>query len=75
MNIQLIENKQGVFRLLIEQQEYTFYPPKSLYSTGLLPLPVKVKGSTMGWNIAGGFVSYWQLKTQINYERHNRCNH
>ena len=35
----------------------------------LFPLPAKVKGSTLGWNIAGTFVSYNQLRkllTKIN---------
>jgi hypothetical protein len=32
-------------------------------------LPAKVKGSTLGWNVAGTFVSYNQIRKLLNHNK------
>lgn len=65
MTIQLIDNKKFIFR--INKQEYRFVKPKYLMPAKEFTLiEAKVKGSCMGWNIEGGFVSYNQVKAIIN---------
>jgi hypothetical protein len=65
MEIELIERQKGVFRLLIEGKVFVFMPLDLFNEKDLLPLPRKIKGSTLGWNVCNGFVSYWQIKKAI----------
>jgi hypothetical protein len=51
---------------------YTWMPPKDLYYHTLKPLPVKVKGSTLGWYIKRTWVSYNQLKEAAELFKKNK---
>ena len=67
MNIQLINKQPLVFR--IKETEYTFIKPSTLMKNFGQFIEGKIKGSTLGWNIEGGFVSYNQLKNIIYHGR------
>jgi len=64
--IQLIEKQNNTFHLSIMGKDYYFIPPTYI-TDNFLPLTVKVKGSTLGWNIGGKFISYWQIKKAIKH--------
>jgi hypothetical protein len=57
--IQLIEKQGKIFRVKINGIEHQ-WAGTMLWRDSLLPLPPKLKGSTLGWNTCGLFVSYWQ---------------
>lgn len=69
MIVQLIEKKDGVFRLCINERLYNFIPVDLIPCHSFFPLKKTVKGSTPGWNLCDGFVSYWQIKKAILYQR------
>lgn len=60
MNIQLADKENFVFR--INESDYQFVKPCLLYKNFGTIIMAKVKGSTLGWNIEGGFLSYNKLK-------------
>jgi len=64
MKLQLIDRQRLIFR--IENEEYQFLKPYYLYQDFGIFKKAKIKGSTMGWNIKGGFVSQNQLREIIN---------
>lgn len=61
---QLIDRKKLIFR--IKNEEYHFVKPNFLYKDFGILIKAKIKGSTMGWNIGGEFISYNQLKKIIS---------
>jgi hypothetical protein len=65
MTIQLIEKQGAILRVKINGIVHE-WSGVNLYRGSFLPLKPKVKGSTLGWNTIGGFVSYWQLKKAIS---------
>lgn len=60
MTLQLIDRKNLVFR--VGNNEFQFVKPNLLFKNFGTILKAKVKGSTMGWNIDGEFLSYYQMK-------------
>ena len=62
--IQLIEKQNKIFRIKIDGIEHHF-TGTMLFRDSFLPLSAKVKGSTLGWNTCGKFVSYNQIKKAI----------
>jgi hypothetical protein len=65
MTIQVIEKQSTVFRMIINGHEYHYHTPLALYGDDLFELPKRVKGSTLGWSVKGGWVSYNQIKAAI----------
>lgn len=65
MQIELIEKQKGKFRIRIDGKRFDFMPLDLFGDKDLLPLPRKIKGSTLGWNVCNGFVSYRQIKKAI----------
>ena len=61
MKIQVIQTKPIIFR--IGNDEYQFVKPNLLYKNFTKHIEAKVKGSTLGWNIDGNFISYNQIRT------------
>ena len=66
--IQFIEKQDRVFRMEINGIPH-IWSGTLLWRGGLLPLPAKVKGSTLGWYTCGEFVSYNKLKCAVNVEK------
>ena len=66
MNLQIIDIKRNIF--LAGGCEYWFAKPSSLMRNFSF-IEAKVKGSTMGWYINGGFLSYNQLREAFEKEK------
>lgn len=58
--MQLIDKKQIIF--CHEKTWYKFVKPYYLYDLNLNMIKAVVRGSTMGWNINGKFVSFNKIK-------------
>ena len=52
-------------KFLINNKEYDFIKPNFLMKTFGKLIKCKVKGSTIGWHVEGGWVSYNNLKKAI----------
>ena len=65
MTLQLIQKQPFIFRA--NNIEYLFVKPKFLYKNCNLRIAAVVKGSTLGWNIGGEFLSFNKLKKE--YEK------
>lgn len=63
MEIQIIDIKRIIFR--VNGSDYMYIRPSTLMRNFGEFIEGKVKGSTLGWNIEGGFVSYNQIKEII----------
>lgn len=68
MDLKVIDKQKHIFR--IDNNEYQFVKPKFLYKNFGEVITAQVKGSTMGWNIEGEFVSYNQIRELFK----NECN-
>lgn len=62
--IQLIDKQKKIFR--VKQTEFQYKKLDVYLGNDFIPLPKVVKGSTLGWNIKGAFVSYNQIKKKLN---------
>lgn len=60
MTIQIIDKKNLVFRT--GDNEYQFVKPNILHKNFGTIVKAKVKGSTLGWNIEGEWLSYNEMK-------------
>lgn len=60
MTIQVIDKQKLIFR--VNNEEYQFMKPNFLFKNFGTVIPGRVKGSTLGWNVEGGFLSYNKLK-------------
>lgn len=70
MNIQIIHKQPLIFRA--HTQNYEFVKPHILMPVGeFRMIRAKVKGSSMGWNIEGEFLSILQLKEAYKKSRLN----
>lgn len=58
--IQVIKYHPIIFR--VNNSEYQFVKPNLLYKNFGEIITAQVKGSTMGWNIEGEFLSYNQIR-------------
>lgn len=67
MNIQLIDRKLFVFR--VGNNDYQFVKPNLLFKNFGTIIKATVKGSTLGWNIEGGWMSYCQIKRLFNEKK------
>jgi hypothetical protein len=63
--IQFIEKQGSIFCNAINNEPYLLYKASLYKRNHFLPLPAKVKGSTLGWYIRRRFVSYNQLTAAI----------
>lgn len=69
--IQLIDKQSGKFCMKINNKDCVFMPMDLFFENSFIPIPKKVKGSTLGWYINRKFTSYNQIKKAINHERTN----
>lgn len=60
MNIQLIDKQPFIFR--VNAEIYLFAKPNFLYKNCNELIKAVSKGSVIGWNIQGGFISFNQIK-------------
>jgi len=63
MTIQIIDRKNLVFRA--GNNDYQFVKPNILFKNFGIIITAKVKGSCLGWNIEGEWVSYNKLKNKF----------
>lgn len=63
LEIQIVKYQPIIFR--IENDTYQFIKPHSLYKNFGTLIKSTIKGSTLGWNIEGYFISYNQLKSTL----------
>lgn len=63
--IQLIKYEKGKFCMKIHGVDCVFMPMCLFSDKSFLPIPTKVKGSTLGWYVNRKFVSYKQIKKAI----------
>lgn len=70
LRIQIIHIKPLIFRT--EKNEYLFVKPNILYQNLGERVEAKVKGSCLGWNIEGEFLSYNKLKKLINGSKYHK---
>ena len=69
MRIQVTEIQKGKFCMTIHGIECIFMPMSLFTDKSFLPLPAKVKGSTLGWYVKRKFVSYNQIKKAIKNKK------
>lgn len=72
-SVQFIQKESSAFRLRIEEKEFTLIKANLYCEDDLLPLIPKVKGSTLGWYVMGGFVSYNQIAKVVRKNINNEC--
>ncbi len=65
MITQITKIQRNTFCIKINNRTYYYVPPKYLADDKIVQIPVKVKGSTLGWYVNREFVSYNQLKKAI----------
>ena len=58
-------NQITKFCININGVDVVFMPPVLFRADQLLPLPGKVKGSTLGWYVNRKFVSYKKIKSML----------
>lgn len=61
--LQLIDKQQRKFR--VGKTEFVYQRLAIYVGNSYKEVPPKVKGSTLGWNISGQFVSYNQIKKAL----------
>ena len=70
--IQLIENKEGNYRLLINKVECLF-KPMELFTTSFLPIKKCIVNGSLGWYVGRKFISYNKIKKTIKTKTKKVC--
>jgi hypothetical protein len=67
--IKVIDYKKPIFYIIVYDINCQFIPIELYTDKAFLPIPKKVKGSTLGWYINRKWVSYNQIRQSIREYR------